>query len=371
MTATLEQNNTPETGGAGPTETGAVPAPTSEEASNLPPSGGTPEESPDEARKSKAERAMERAQARMAAKAAEKTTSNPQPGEQAAGDGESIPNQGEGDPAAQSGQATTGAEGGDKANSPGSIVEAPADWPAQLQEQFTKLPEDARPMVLGIAKDLQAGFTRAMQSLADERNHYGELRDQEQKFKADPKGFIQSLAQQANVEVFFERPLPEGEVPNFESPKDMALWAKEEAKRELLAEQAKRESASQAEADKTARDQEIASEFRTAAADLPDFGDHREGVLNVMAGSMARGRVTVGEAYRLATYDGLYKLAQEGQKAHKELTKLRAEVERNKKTSTTPPKSKTAGELNPEEKHLSPGMRAYQRAQRKIAAKRA
>lgn len=322
------------------------------------------------ATKGAAERAFERAQARKAgASSTAQPNSPPTSEEQAAGDGESTPSEGAGDPEAQSGQAATSGDGGSESDGPASTAEAPQNWPAEYRERYSQLPDEARGMVLGMYKDFQAGFTQAMQNVASEREQHRELVEIDRRFQSNPKETIQDLAQRAGLDVWFERPAPEGEVPNFENPADMAKWARDEAARSLRAEQ-QAEAARAAEREsETARQARWQAGFRTAFQEHPDFGDHRSAVVDLMSGVFEAGEITPSQAYKLATYDGLVKLAQEGRQAQQALAKAQAEVKKLKAKATTPPApSSASGNLAPDAQHLSKAQRALQRAQRRLAA---
>ncbi len=239
-------------------------------------------------------------------------------------------------------------------------------------------------MVLDIAKNLQGGFTQAMQQLADTRKQHAELvqtveeygadtavlRDLLEKgktFAEDPQRVISQLAAQAGVEVFFERPPAAGEIPEFQSAEDMALWVQKQVSEKLAAERkAADEQTAQERKRGEARDA-LKRELDTAATELPDFGDHKQAVFEALAKAPG---LSVSEAYRLSTWDGLKQLAEEGQAAQRELAAMKAEKEAAAKAVTNIPAGRRGNETVKLE-DLSPGQRALTKARGRISKRQA
>jgi hypothetical protein len=327
---------------------------------------------------SAAEKAVKRAQER----AARKTTGSA--GEQAAGGDKPA---GESTPAAaatngQTKEGATSAEEGDKPT-PASTATAPENWPQDRREAFAQLPDDtSRAMVMDFYKDMQAGFTKATQQVAEIVRQNDELfsamkdhgadapRVQQllnigKMFEEDPRSVIAKLAEEKGVEVYFERPLPEGEVPEFKDTAEMAAWMRQQAKTETERTlKAQRDAAAKEEADKaaaSARDkakETLRQELDETAKEFTDFGEHKAAVFDTL--SRAPG-LSVKEAYHLARLPALLKLAEEGVQTKAELAQLKAKQERTAKDVTRPPAARLP-ELSEEEKALSPAERAVQRA---------
>lgn len=341
----------PEVGGA-PGQAGAPPA-------AEPKSGGL-------------ESAFQRAQERLRAKTSAST-------ELAAGDaaGASTPANGAGETktgqttettSADQAADTVAADATGDAGNRDSTVAAPQHWPEDIKAQFEKVPEEGRGLVLDLYKGMQRAFTQGQQAIKQRETELGELVTLEQQFQKDPKGVLAKLAQDAGVEVFFERPLPEGEIPTFENAADMAKWVAEQTQRQVEAKlRAERE-----EADRSANLERSKAEFRreleATAGKYKDFADHREGV---MAALSETPELSVENAYRLATYDGLFRLAQEGQQAKAELEQLKAQMKKQASTAMRPDVGAGNGEaVSDAEQKLSPLERAHLKAQRKLNAQR-
>lgn len=327
---------------------------------------------------SAAEKAVRRAQER----AGKKTTGSA--GEQAAGGEQSA---GASTPAAAAteGQTKDGATSAEEGQAPAtdSTVTAPENWPQDRREAFAKLPDDtSRAMVMDFYKDMQAGFTKATQQVAEIVKANDELfgamkehgadapRVQQllnigKMFEEDPRSVIAKLAEEKGIEVFFERPLPEGETPEFKDTAEMAEWMRNQAKtaaeRTLKAE---RDAAAKKEADQAAaaaRDkakETLRTELDEVTKEFADFGEHKAAVFDIL--SRAPG-LSVKEAYHLSRLPALLKLVEEGVQTKAELTKLKAKQERADKDATRPPAARRP-ELGEEDKNLSPAERAIRRA---------
>lgn len=381
MSTTQNAESSPEAGAGSSAPAGAGPANTGGDGGqNNPPSGSAPEAAGGDGaagqnaddKLSPTERALKNAQAKVAAKkAAAKKDESTTPGseEQAAGEaGASTPGEPGDDATKKTGEDTTGSG----ETTPESTVAAPDDWPKEQAEKFAALPSDeARSIVLGFHKEMQGAFTNAMQTLAQERADNRELFDMQARFQNDPKAVLTELAQQAGIEeIFFEKPLPEGEVPEFENQADMIRYAVNKAKEELRGETAKAQSESEQKAAAEAATRQLTEEMEQATKDHTDFADHRPKVIEHLT---ANPQLSVEDAYRLATYDAIVQMATDGNTSKAELEKVTKELEAIKANSGTPPRNRDTG--NGQEKdgleHLSAGERAYARAQRGQAGRMA
>lgn len=367
------QNSTAANGGtnSGPAAAGAsatagvapTPAADSQVKPSAPPTGGNPSEP----KKRGAQAALERAQARMAAQGGKPNTPPAKPAEQAPGATAGASTQGTDDGKGQ-GKPAAGAAGAEEGGKPisGSTVTAPEDWPAQYREKFSKLPtDDARTMLLDFYKDMQGGYTRATTELSQQREQHKELFAWREQFDSDPKAAIQALAQRAKVEVFFERPLPAGEVPDFKDPKEMASWIAAETDRKVakMAEERDQKAAEQRRKDEAAL--QLRAELTDAAKAHADFGELKPRIFEKLA---AVPGLSVEDAYSLVTLPALVKAAQDGAAAAKELGALKAQIETERKKATQPPVAAGNGQPKPEDAHLSPAQRAHRRATAKLAA---
>jgi hypothetical protein len=306
--------------------------------------------------------AYDRAQARLAAPSASGS-------ESAAGDAGASTQGTEANTTPSDQTATTDATSADELAIPATnrdSTAAPQNWPEELRAKFETLPDDGRAVLLDLHKGMQGAFTKGMQAIRQQEAELGEMLQLREQFQVDPRSVLAQLAKSAGVEVFFERPLPEGEVPQFESAADMAKWAAEQATKRLAAETAKQEEARQAEMRTTQAREGFKSELTAAAAKYPDFANHREGIMAVLSATPA---LSVDAAYRLATYEGLRKLAVEGQAAKKELLALKKQTETQKANATRPGPTGT-GDANANiNTPTDPFERAYQRGAAKIAAR--
>lgn len=285
----------------------------------------------------------------------------------------------------QGGKPEADGQRSDEGSAGASTVTAPADWPEEQRERFAKLPNDeARELVLGFHKDLHSGFSRAMNNLAQLRKGHenlfsameryqadpdtvSRLLDYDAKFQTDPKAVLSELAKAANVEVFFDRPLPEGAVPEFKTAAEMAEWAARQAEEKLRKEQAaereKQEATRRREEARRALEAELA-EARKADA---DFEQHRLAVFEKMAAAPG---LSVADALALVRLPAMQKELETARAAQKELATLKAKIEQERKQATLPVngvggagKAKANGE-----EHQSPAQRAAARAAARLAA---
>lgn len=327
--------------------------------------------------RSKGARAAERAQARLAAEKkggdkntpASTTSAQQAPGGEKPAGASTEAKPGEAGTAKPDATADGGKQPDEKGQaSSGSTVTAPENWPKEDREAFEKLPEEGRQLLMGIHKKMSAGLNHAFMQLAEERDRIGELTRLEGDYEKNPKAVIAELAKRANLEIFFERPGPEDEIPEEakNDPKKYADWitdrATKKAQKIAADDIAKRENA--AAAQKASDD--LSREFKDAQTAHADFVSHRPAVLQLLKQAPA---LTVEQAYRLVTYDALTKLVSEGEAAKRELTKLQAEAEHRKKEATRLTAGGADGAaVSGEDRLLSPAARAYNRAKQKRAA---
>ena len=217
----------------------------------------------------------------------------------------------------------------------------PDNWPEERKGDFSKLPEQGQRLLLDIYKDMDSGLQQKFQQLATERkriqDNFGlepqqihDLAAKARQYQEDPVALITSLADQAGVKVYFNQ--PEQPMPEFESQEEMAKWLLErsnEKATQAVADQFRKDNAQR---EKAAKSDQLKQEFLQAAQTYPDFADHREPIIQLLSTS----NVTVDQAYRLATWDNLMKMAKEGNSQNKELEKTRNELETLKKQITMP-----------------------------------
>lgn len=240
-----------------------------------------------------------------------------------------------------------------------STVDTPKDWPEAHRARFEKLPQEGRALVLDIQKDFQRGLTIATNKLAEMSRGNQEAIETAKQFQADPKATILALAKRAGIEVFLEKPAAAGKIPEFKTTEEMAQWAADEAaKRTAETLRTEREQAA-AETAKKAADDGLRAEFQQASKDHADFATHKEKVLDILSQTPD---LSVDNAYRLATYEGLKKLAQDGDAAVRELAALKATIETERKRATAPTPPAPAGKSQGDTSHLSAAQRAFSRA---------
>ena len=170
------------------------------------------------------------------------------------------------------------------------------------------------------------------------------------------------------LEVFFERPGPEEAIPEdvLNDPKKFATHianqAVKQAQKVFTSELETRDTQHQTD---TATAQ-LRGELSAAAGAHTDFADHRPAVVALLQKAPA---LSVEEAYRLTTYEALGKRAEEGEKAKRELSALKAEGARQAKAATAPPAGAGApGAASAADKTLSRGERAFRKANTRLTA---
>ncbi|MEJ1355735.1 MAG: hypothetical protein RPU39_13740 [Candidatus Sedimenticola sp. (ex Thyasira tokunagai)] len=307
------------------------------------------------------------------------TDSTSASGEQAP-DGESTRTEGEGGDTDTASDATTGAESESTSD---SIVAAPEDWPVERREQFTELPEDAQTLVLGMQKDMQAGLTKATQQLAEQRqahetlftaiDQHGvnegvvvDLMSTAASFERDPKATLKALAAEKGLDLWFEKPLPDGELPEFENASEMVRYVQDQVSSSLSKQQ--KESA-EADAENTRKEGAIASlqrEISDFAASTPEFEGQRTAVIEQMASAPG---LSVSDAYALVTLPALKQKVGELQQVEREFKALQQKVEAEKKASTRGPGATAlTDDENKALEGLEPAEAAFHKATRKLAA---
>lgn len=247
----------------------------------------------------------------------------------------------------------------------------PDNWPEERKGDFSKLPEQGQRLLLDIHKDMESGLQRKLQDLATERkqfrSHFGlepqqihDLAAKARQYQEDPVSLITALADEKGIKLYFDQ--PDQPMPDFESQEEMAKWLLEKSNQktaQMVSEQFRKQHAEQ---DKAAKSEQLKQEFFQAAQKYPDFGNHREPIIQLLS----TGNVSVDQAYKLATWDNLMKMAQDGNSQSKELEKTRKELETLKKQITMPISS--SGDRFAGNSNDSNGVDMYDRAM--INAKR-
>lgn len=281
------------------------------------------------------------------------------------------------------GTAAAGADGANNAPA-GSTVTAPDDWPSETRQRFEALPnDDARAMTLEFYRDMHRQFTEATQAVAQLRKNHEALAavaEQHQvdpaeaarvltlaaSFNESPRQVLEQLARDAGIEVFFERPLPAGEIPEFATPAEMAEWVK---KQTLTAVEAERQAA-----EKKAREAADRERYRAQISTELDAARKQYGEPFLAAQTAVMERMvtplSVDDAWQLLQVETLRKQADEGAQAKRDLAAARAELEANRKRATQPPAGVNGHGAAPalDDARLSPAERATRRAAARKAA---
>lgn len=266
--------------------------------------------------------------------------------------------------AGAAGDVATGATSGDAAPAgPVSTAQAPINWPSERRDAFQALPPDAQSLVLDFHRDMQAGFTRATQDVAQIRQQADEYARLQREAKADPAGFARALLASLNLE---PTALAADEPPEFSTPGELAKWAADRAERaaerRLAAHRQEAERAGAMERARAALDAELAD-----LAKIPGFDTVRDAALRQVAES--GGALTLTDAVNLQRLPQLL----DGQR---ELATLRAEVaalrkaESDRKKSLGAPVASTATrDQNGRYTHApqSPTELAFERASAQLA----
>jgi len=371
MSATQEAAAATETPGPASTETPAPESAGASEQSSAPKGEETRVEA------TGPEAALARAQEKIAKrKQEEENSAAPAAGEQAPDKtGESTQSKaGEEEEVDKSGKPAAGSEEEESALSTESTVSAPEDWPKEIQERFGALPnDDARQQVVDLYKPMHQAFTQITSERAQERKDNAELFQLQERFNSGAEGaktVIQEIAEQAGIkEVYFEKPLPAGEIPDFENPADLVNFAVKQATENLRKENADRQTDEDRATSEKEAHETLKKELTQAATDHEDFADRRNQVVELLTETPG---LTVEQAYRLSVWDGLVEMGQQAETLKTDLATANSEIDKLKAGITTPlPGNKTGEEDPPEWKNLSAAERAHKRAQRKIQQKNA
>lgn len=351
-----------------------------------------------------AEAAMDRAQARLSGEAGESTptgseqattgdtpagesTQNNKPGE---GSDQETSEAAAGAPEGETGEGETGeageTDGGELEAD--STVEIPEDFPADRKAEIEKLPIEAQRIVLDTYKDMQAGLTKATQSISEITKAHGDivnamqesgmdgervvdLVNTAQAFDSDPEGVLRQLAEQKGLEVFFSAEEAAGEIPQevLNDPAKYAKYIQDQTTKQIRREeQRKAEADKQAAAQKAAQDK-LKDEFQQAASTFEDFKDHQPAVIAKLQDVGNEG-LSVHDAYKLATYDQVREMADRTAKAESEVKRLTGELETLQKGGTVLVQGNDGQQSNDELEGLDPAERAYVKAQRRLEASR-
>lgn len=247
---------------------------------------------------------------------------------------------------------------------PAESAKAPENWTAERQAKFNALPPDARAVVQDFHKEMSAGVTHVLTQLSEERSRHQGLFQLDEKFQTGLDGakeVIAELAKRVNLPVFFEAPAADGKIPDdvLADPAKLSQYIEDRAV-------ARAEKGRQAENEKTAKESRVRTaqenltrEFQDTAKAHPDFATHKPAVNQLLQKAPA---LSVEEAYRLVTYDGMVKLVNEAQATKQKLTTADAELAALKKKATQLPAGGGSGNASGEDKFLSPGERAFHRA---------
>ena len=233
-------------------------------------------------------------------------------------------------------------KGADDSTSSKQLLTPPDSWPEDRRKEFATLPDTGKQLLMSIHKDMERGLKQSFDKLATERkalsDHFGleadqlkDLSDRYKTFQNDPVAVISQLAEEAGIDVFFNEQTQE--IPEFDSQADLVRWLQKQSRNE-----ARQAAANEAKALKDQRYQEeikhrMEQEFAQAYQLHPDLPDHKDAVIKYISGF----NLPVEMAYRLATYEGLAKLAQNGQSTKSELDKAKSELEKLQKLATMPP----------------------------------
>lgn len=218
----------------------------------------------------------------------------------------------------------------------------PDSWPKERRAEFDNLPAQGKSLLMAIYKDMERGLKQSFDKLATERktlqDQYGfdsdqlkQLTDRAKTFQQDPVAVISQLADEAGIDVFFKK--ENEEIPSFDSQEDLVKWILSQSQQEARQAAANEAKSLKQQQQQTAMKQKLDAEFAEAFRAHPDMADHQEAILKYIGGF----NLPVEMAYRLATYEGLTKLARNGQTTLAELNKTKAELEKLQKLATMPP----------------------------------
>lgn len=284
--------------------------------------------------------------------------------------------------AGNGGTATAGA-GTDDASAPGSTVKAPDDWSAQARAAFDGLPnDDARSQLLGMYQDMHRQFTESQQSMAQLRGGYEALHKEfesgnytpadaqrliklDSQFNSDPKGVIQHLAQQAGMEVWFERPLAAGEIPKFDNEAQLAEWVRNQTLEQVRAERDAAERKAKDDAELQRHRDDLSRQLEEASKKHGErFGTQRTAVFDRLVQPLS-----IEDAFALVTLPELRAQAERATQLAADLAKAHSELEATRKRASGSVQGAVGGEQSGEDlSKLSPVERAARRATARKAA---
>jgi len=267
-----------------------------------------------------------------------------------------------------------------------STVELPADWPQERQEQVKALPADAQQIVMDVTRDMEAGLNNGLQTIADIKEQHQGIVDSMQEhgfsgervsevlataaaFDSDPKGTIELLAQEAGIELFFSGEEAQGNPPEdvLNDPVKFQKWVSDKAIRDFAKTQERNQKLEAEKARKADAKARLQTEFTEAEKNIPNFAEHKPNVVAKLQ-DLAEG-ASVEDAYKLSAFDSLFEMAEKGQEAISELATLKKELETLKKNGTRLPSDGGNGdEASIDTEKMSPGDRAYYKAQKKLSA---
>jgi hypothetical protein len=313
---------------------------------------------------------LAKAKAAKAKPASDASAQQPKPGDPPAAGTEGKP--AEGEQAAKPGEGEQGQEKPAAGDTPSAeAAKAPDNWTADRQAKFNAAPPEARAVIMDFHKEMSAGVTHVLTQLSEERSRHQDLFALNEKFNSGPDGareVLTALAQQAKIELFFDKPEAAEAIPEdvLADPNKLAQYIEDRAaKRAAKERQADTEKAAKEARAVTAREQ-LTREFQDAAKAHTDFATHKPAVTQLLQKAPS---LSVEEAYRVVTHDALVKLANEAPALKQELTTVKAELDALKKKATALPPGGGPGAPKGEDKFLSPADRAWNKAAAKRAAR--
>ena len=226
-------------------------------------------------------------------------------------------------------------------NEPQSLT-PPDSWPKERKDEFSTLPDAGKSLLMDIYRDMERGLKQSFDKLATEKkalqNQFGfdtdqirQLTDRARTFQSDPVSVISQLAEEAGVNVFFDN--QSEQIPEFDNQQDLVKWMLDKTSNSARQAAANEAKALKQQQQQAAVKQKLDAEFAEAYRAHPDLADHQQAIIKYVSGF----NLPVEMAYRLATYEGLTQLAQNGQTTLAELNKTKAELEKLQKLATMPP----------------------------------
>lgn len=244
----------------------------------------------------------------------------------------------------------------------------PDSWPKERRKKFDTLPDTGKSLLMSIYRDMESGLKQSFNKLADERktlqDQYGfdteqlkQLTDRARTFQNDPVAVISQLADEAGIDVFFKESADT--IPSFDSQEDLVKWLRNQSQQEARQAAANEAKSLRQQQQQAAMKQQLDTEFAEAYRNHPDLADHQDAIIKYISGF----NLPVEMAYKLATYEGLTKLAHNGQATLAELNKTKAELEKLQKLATMPPGRADGRSRKEQANGLDPYEAAMQRAE--------